>query len=236
MVQVLKKGLKLASRLSVDHQLANLLLSYQSTPHSTTGVPPAELFLKRQLRTRLTLLKPDQEAAVRRKQAQQKQQHDQNSKQVRTFQPDHVAVLQFRGSKKWVPGIVVQALGPVAYMVNVNNRIIHVHVDHFVAAPPCAPLPDTQVTNAHPNSPSRPTSLIPEVRNPAHSQNPDSPEILVSPVPVKKGIHYISSIQSSCQPPGENIRHNSGSKPTAQPSRDGWCSTINKDPETTCKT
>ena len=62
MVQVLKKGLTLASRLSVDHQLANLLLSYRSTPHSTTGVPPAELFLKRQLRTRLTLLKPDQES------------------------------------------------------------------------------------------------------------------------------------------------------------------------------
>ena len=188
MVQVLKKGLKLASRLSVDHQLANLLLSYRSTPHSTTGVPPAELFLKRQLRTRLTLLKPDQEAAVRRKQAQQKQQHDQNSKQMRTFRPgDHVAVLQFRGSEKWVPGIVVQALGPVAYMVNVNNRIIHVHVNHLVAAPPCAPLPDTQVTKAHPNSPSRPTSLIPEVRNPAHSPNPDSPEILVSPVPVPEG-------------------------------------------------
>ena len=137
MVQVLKKGLKLASRLNVDHQLANLLLSYRSTPHSTTGVPPAELFLKRQLRTRLTLLKPDQEAAVRRKQVQQKQQHDQNSKQMRTFRPgDHVAVLQFRGSEKWVPGIVVQALGPVAYMVNINNRIIHVHVDHLVAAPP----------------------------------------------------------------------------------------------------
>jgi len=46
MVQVLKKGLKLASRLSVDHQLTNLLLSYRSTPHSTTGLPPAELFLK----------------------------------------------------------------------------------------------------------------------------------------------------------------------------------------------
>ena len=87
MVQVLKKGLKLASWLSVDHQLANLLLSYQSTPHSTAGVPPAELFLKRQLRTHLILLKPDQEAAVCQKQEQQKQQHDQNSKQMCTTSP-----------------------------------------------------------------------------------------------------------------------------------------------------
>ena len=103
------------------------------------------------------------------------QQHDQNSKQMRTFRPDHVAVLQFRGSEKWVPGIVVQALGPVAYMVNVNNRITYVHVDNLVAAPPSAPLPDTQVTKAHPNSPSR----IPERRHPAHSPNPE----ILSPVP-----------------------------------------------------
>ena len=67
MVQVLKNSLKLASRLHFDHQLANFLLSYQSVPHSTTGVPPAELFLKRWLRTRLTLLTPDQEADVHRK-------------------------------------------------------------------------------------------------------------------------------------------------------------------------
>ena len=84
------------------------------------GVPPAALFLKRQLRTRLTLLKPDQKDDVRRKQMQQ---HDQDPKQVRTVQPgDHVAVRQVRGSEKWVPGIVVQGLGPVAYMVNVIIR------------------------------------------------------------------------------------------------------------------
>ena len=83
-------------------------------------------------------------------------------------------------------------------MVNVNNRIIHVHVDHLVAAPPCAPLPDTQVTKAHPDSPSRPTSLIAEVRNPAHSPNPDSPKILVSPVPVPEG----STISPVSRPAG----------------------------------
>ena len=95
------------------------------------------------------MLKPDQEAAVRRKQVQQKQQHDQNSKQMRTFRPgDHVAVLQFRESEKWVPGIVVQALGPVAYMVNVNNRIIHVHVDQLVAAPHTFPAPRIRLPRA----------------------------------------------------------------------------------------
>ena len=43
-------------------------------------------------------------------------------------------------------------------------------------------------------------------------------------------------LQYPVQLPGENIRHNSGTKPTAQASRDSWCSSINKDPETTYKT
>ena len=88
MVQVLNKCLKLTSRLSVDHQLSYLLLSYRSTPHSTTGVPPAELFLTRQPRTRLTLLKPNQEADVRRKQKHDydsKQKHDYDSKQKHDY-------------------------------------------------------------------------------------------------------------------------------------------------------
>lgn len=187
MVQVLKKTLKRSSGLSMDHQLANLLLSYRSTPHTTTGVPPAELFLKRQLRTRLTLLRPDQEATIRQKQRQQKEQHDHDSKQLRTFQPgDHVAVRQFRGPEKWVPGIIVQSLGTVGYMVNINNRVTHVHVDHIVAAPPSAPLQDTQVTEAHPYSPDRPTDLTAEVRSPAHPPKPSLPETL-SPVPVTEG-------------------------------------------------
>ena len=45
MVQVLKKGLKAAiKRLSREHQLSNLPLTYISAPHTTTAVSPARLF------------------------------------------------------------------------------------------------------------------------------------------------------------------------------------------------
>ena len=43
-------------------------------------------------------------------------------------------------------------------------------------------------------------------------------------------------LQYPVQLPGEDIRHNSGTKPTAQLSRDSWCLMINKDPATTYKT
>ncbi len=44
---------------SLKHKLANFLIMYRSTPHSVTGKTPSELFLKRHIRTRFSLLKPD---------------------------------------------------------------------------------------------------------------------------------------------------------------------------------
>ena len=49
------------------------LLSYQTTPHASTMVKPAELFLNQHLRTRLDLLYPRVEYAVSSSQTKQKQ-------------------------------------------------------------------------------------------------------------------------------------------------------------------
>ena len=82
---MLKKSLKQNSQLTIQHQLSNLLLSYQSTPHTATGVSSAELFLKQQLRVHLSMVKPDQEGAVLHKQEKQKEQHDHGTKILRSF-------------------------------------------------------------------------------------------------------------------------------------------------------
>ena len=85
-VQSLKQGLK-ASQLSggaLSQRLANFLSMYRSSVHSTTGVTPSSLFLRRELRTRFDLLRPDREVQVARKQSQQKSDHDRHSS-VRQF-------------------------------------------------------------------------------------------------------------------------------------------------------
>ena len=54
-VQILKQALEKeaervrrgAPKRSLKHQLANCLFQHRDTPHSVTGVTPAELFLKR---------------------------------------------------------------------------------------------------------------------------------------------------------------------------------------------
>ena len=56
--QTLETSLKEDRGLSLSRRIANFLYVYRNTPHTTTGHTPAELFLKRQPRTRLSMVKP----------------------------------------------------------------------------------------------------------------------------------------------------------------------------------
>ena len=82
-VQTFKKALKTTegNGRPVHHRLASFLCSYQNTIHATTNQSPSELFLKRQLRTRMDLLRPDSSVKVAERQAEQQQQHDSHSDQ-----------------------------------------------------------------------------------------------------------------------------------------------------------
>ena len=51
--------MKKSADIPSDEKLAQCLLSYRSSPHITTGVTRADLFVKRRLKTRQNLLKPD---------------------------------------------------------------------------------------------------------------------------------------------------------------------------------
>jgi transposase InsO family protein len=58
-VQSVKQALKasVADGRTLSHRLSNFLLANRSTPHATTGASPSSLFLQRNLRTCLDLLK-----------------------------------------------------------------------------------------------------------------------------------------------------------------------------------
>ena len=59
LVQTFKQFFKAEGRDSIKQSLARFLFSYRTTPNSTTGQTPAELFLNRRVRTRLDLIHLD---------------------------------------------------------------------------------------------------------------------------------------------------------------------------------
>ena len=57
-VKIVKSGLRRMSGGTLETKLLWFLLSYRITPHTTTGVTPAELLMKRKLQTNLDRLRP----------------------------------------------------------------------------------------------------------------------------------------------------------------------------------
>ena len=70
-LQTFKQSLRQIPEDSVREKLAKFLFKYRITPHSSTGVAPAELLMGRHLRSRLDFLKPDLVATVEKNQLKQ---------------------------------------------------------------------------------------------------------------------------------------------------------------------
>ena len=120
---------------SVQRRVANILFRYRNTPHSTTGKTPAELFLKRESRTFLSLVKPSLKSRVESRQASSKLYKDGAHLKLRTFDLYQlVRVKNVRGRReKWIQGTIVAIKGPETYLVRVlrNNRRF-VHANHLI--------------------------------------------------------------------------------------------------------
>ena len=72
--------MKLSTDDLLETSVSRFLFWNRLTPHSTAGVPPAELLLGRIPRSQLHLLKPQLSARVQKKQTSQKN-HDTHMKQ-----------------------------------------------------------------------------------------------------------------------------------------------------------
>lgn len=149
-VRTFKEAMKAGKydSLTLSHRLQNFLFSYRSTPHSTTQVAPCELFLGRKVRTRLDLIKPDVGEQVLRRQSQQKAQHDLHARYRDLHIGQKVMARNMRPGPTWIPGEVIQKLGPVTYLVDVyGDKPWKCHMDQLKelgdTPPVMAPASDT---------------------------------------------------------------------------------------------
>jgi len=133
-VQTLKSALKeeKSNGLATAEVLQQFLQRYRSTPHSTTGETPAALFLKREMRTKLDVLKPVKKSA----------QPQQQSEETKTFvEGDHVQARMYQHSKKWMPGVITQSVGTRSYLVRLaSGLVVRRHVNQLRSCPPADEL------------------------------------------------------------------------------------------------
>ena len=78
--KIVKSGLRRMSVGTLETKLSRFLLSYRTTPHTTTGVTPAELLMKRKLQTNLDRSRPSPSTTVLFSQDHQKFHHDRTAK------------------------------------------------------------------------------------------------------------------------------------------------------------
>ena len=132
-VQTFKNSLKAREmeKEELQTKLSRFLLCYRTTPTTSTGLTPSELFMKRRLRTRLDLLKPSVEERMSNYQEVTKQYADRKAK-ARNFEiGEPVFVENVKGQPKWVPATVTEKIGSVMYRVQVNNESWRRHADQI---------------------------------------------------------------------------------------------------------
>ena len=131
-VQTLKSALKNAGEGSLETKLSRILFNYRLTPHSTTGVSPAELLLGRRPRSHLDQIRPDIASRVQRNVDRQKEVHDRRARD-RTFSVgDPVLLRNFANGPVWLTGIVHCVRGPLTYDVQLaNGRVMRRHIEHL---------------------------------------------------------------------------------------------------------
>ena len=100
--------------LTPQHRLENFLLSYRSTPHTTTNITPSSLFLGRNIRTRLDMVRPDVSQKVF-----EKQYHDCHAGYRKFVVGQKVMVKNFD-----LAGTITECSGPLTYTVCANGMFL----------------------------------------------------------------------------------------------------------------
>ena len=130
-VQIVKCGLKATKGDSLQEWLSKLLFTYCITPHTSTGIAPAQLLMNRWPRSCFDHLFPDLQEDVQKKQAEQAASHN-NSKPLRSFKVgDLVYTKDFSTTPLiWIPGTVAKVTGPLSYHIELGDgRVVRRHVD-----------------------------------------------------------------------------------------------------------
>ena len=104
---------------SLHQEIGSFLLQYRNAVHATTNESPAKLFLGRQLRSRLDLIKPNIRDTVEKKQFQSFTE----PKRPQFNEGEKVMVRDYRdNANKWTDAKITEKTGPLSYKVTTGDQ------------------------------------------------------------------------------------------------------------------
>ena len=130
-VQTLKESLRKLKEGSLETRLSRFLFKYRITPHSSTGVSPAEVIFGRRLRSHMDSIRPNIGAT-----AQQKQDNwPRGQVKLRDFYVgDLVYEKNYASGPTWLPGRIKGKCGNVMFEVDLENgRCVRKHIDQLIS-------------------------------------------------------------------------------------------------------
>lgn len=118
---------------TLHQRLSDFLLAYRNTPNSVTGRTPAELFLKRQPRVKLSLLKPSFVQDMRSRQNRDATHRNEGrGRDLQMEVGDPVFVKTTRGETlSWEEAVLAQRVSDSTFVVKVGDHFRFVHIDHL---------------------------------------------------------------------------------------------------------
>lgn len=168
-VQNVKKALKKmeGDPGSLVQKLSKFLLAYRNAAHSLTNETPAQLFLKRSLRTKLSLLQPDHEDVVEARNEKIVLKHKGTTSKVLEVGHNVLCKNFAKNGCSWVHGKIIAQEGSLTYIVQLGpNKYVKRHYDQLIALKGYVGKQNTKAENdgeSHISVAGRPTgSAIPQ--------------------------------------------------------------------------
>ena len=124
-VQTIKQALRAEkqSKKPIDEKINDFLMSYRSTSHTTTSFTPAQLFISRNISTKIDLIKPSR-LIVKKK--------SHGEIEIRSFSSkDNVIVRFFVGKEHWKNGKILKKLSYKMYLMSLDGKCYQRHIDQI---------------------------------------------------------------------------------------------------------
>ena len=133
-VDTLKRTLsKMEKNTCCKNHINTFLHWYRATPHPNTpnGESPSQIFLGRQMKTNLNLLKPSSSSSTKRNYKQENQFNKKHGAKYRQCNvKQRVYASCFSHNKfKWLPGLIIERIGSVNYNVLLDcGKLVRKHI------------------------------------------------------------------------------------------------------------